>query len=396
MTGAHSIFGASGAHRWIACPGSVQAQAGLPNDDNEASARGTAAHTLAELCLRYDEEPSRHLGEIISVGERSFVVDETMVDAVQSYVEVVRHYAEGAHSIMVEQPFDLSHIRPGMFGTNDACVLRPDGHLIVIDYKNGYGLVDVVDNPQLKYYALGALHFFASQKLFVDRVTLVIVQPNAPHAEGTTRTWDIDPLDLIDFEIALGAAVDRANKPNAPRIPGDHCEYCLAAATCEALTTRINAFAASEFDPVAEISMEKLTQLLDAATIIETRIKAAWALALDIALSGGEIPGYKLVERKARRNWRDADTLSESAIAKAIAEATGLDPDDLFKRVLKSPAQAEKLLPAKERKALEPFVEKKSSGLTLTRDVDPRVSLPAYHSALLDFEEVGDKPPLLF
>jgi len=63
----HAILGASSASRWIGCPGSVNAIAALPKREVERTSlyadEGTAAHNLAERCLREDIDPAHSLGK---------------------------------------------------------------------------------------------------------------------------------------------------------------------------------------------------------------------------------------------------------------------------------------------------------------------------------------------
>jgi hypothetical protein len=48
----HAILGPSSYHRWSACPGSVEAEAPLPNESSEFASEGTAMHELAAIILR--------------------------------------------------------------------------------------------------------------------------------------------------------------------------------------------------------------------------------------------------------------------------------------------------------------------------------------------------------
>lgn len=400
-TRSHSSRGASGAHRWIACPGSVAAQAGLPNTSNEAAARGTAAHELADKCLQNGYDAERFRGDVIVVEKWSFEVDDTMIEGVQLYLDTCRADVEVGDQYFTETTFDLSHLYPGMFGTNDWCVYKPkQRRLIVRDYKNGYGIVEAAFNWQLIYYGIGAAH---SLKLPIDTITVSIVQPNAPHVLGPVREWTFDALDLVDFEIELAAAAKRSADPNAPRIAGDHCQYCLAAHDCPALTAQQMKFAAAEFDPlVVDVKVEKLTQLLDAATMMEARLSAAWALAQNLAEQGVEIPGYKLVERKTRRKWSIEDESERNAAIEAYAADKVHDVADLYTRKLKSPAQIEKVLKAPRggKDALlaefnRKFTTRPPGGKTLARDVDPRVALLPSDPAA-DFEVIDATPSLMF
>ncbi len=86
---AHSELGASIAQRWMACPGSVRLSRGQPNYETTHSRAGTAAHALAEKCLRTGAIPETFLGMTIEGVE----VDEQMVDAVTMFVDYVRRAA---------------------------------------------------------------------------------------------------------------------------------------------------------------------------------------------------------------------------------------------------------------------------------------------------------------
>ena len=48
----HALFGASSAHRWLSCPGSLLLEKDFPDTKSEAAAEGTLAHELAELKAR--------------------------------------------------------------------------------------------------------------------------------------------------------------------------------------------------------------------------------------------------------------------------------------------------------------------------------------------------------
>lgn len=333
--------------------------------------------------------------------EFSFEVDDKMVEDVQSYLDICRADVEPGDQYWTEQRFDLSDLHPGMFGTSDWCCYKvKERRLIVRDYKNGFGLVNVVDNPQLKFYGLGALRVVAKQGFKVDTVTLGVVQPNAPHINGPSREWSIDALDLIDFEMELVAAARKTEDPNAPRTAGDHCEYCLAADDCPALTAVQNMLASADFEPIATIEVQKLTQLLDAATMMEARIGAAWALAQRMAEAGVQIPGYKLVERNTRRKYREDD---KEIVAAKLKEKYGFQNSDIYEPKLKTPAKIEKLIKAprgKKEEALREFnfefVVRPPGGNVLVRDVDPRTTLTASNPAD-DFDAIETpKPVLLF
>lgn len=62
--------------------------------------------------------------------------------------------------VLVEQRLDFSRWVQDSFGTAD-CIIVADAALTVIDMKYGVGcLVEAEENPQMRMYALGALHLF--------------------------------------------------------------------------------------------------------------------------------------------------------------------------------------------------------------------------------------------
>lgn len=87
--GTHSLFSASGSPKWIECNGSTYMEQGLPDEETEYAAEGTAAHELASRCLSGGTHPSEHIGEVIKVGEREFTVDADMAGNVNVYVQFV-------------------------------------------------------------------------------------------------------------------------------------------------------------------------------------------------------------------------------------------------------------------------------------------------------------------
>ena len=87
---------------------------------------------------------------------------------------------------------------------------------------------------------------------------------------------------------------------------------------------------------------------------------------VELALEQGiEVPGCKLVAKRATRKWKSAEDAS-------IALSEYLTEDELYSRDLVSPAQAEKLLKTLKITLPEELVEKVSSGHTLALEDDPR------------------------
>lgn len=381
---AHSKLGASGAHRWMACPGSIRLSANLEDVSSVYAAEGTAAHELAERCLRSGAPAADHIGDEIPVGNHVFTVDEEMAVAVQVYLDAVRGDYDDGDLLFIEARFSLAHLHPGMFGTNDAALYKvKTGKLIVYDYKHGAGyIVDVVRNPQLIYYGIGNLSTPDMATRPLSEVELVIVQPRA--AGEPVRRWSTDVLELFSFAGDLIDAAKATADPNAPLSAGAWCKFCPAAGFCPALREQSIADAQSEFtDAPEDLSADALATILGKAELIGVWIKAVRAEVFRRARDGEIIPGFKFVQKRGRRVWSDA------ADARAyLLDAQGLTTDDVdVPSVLKSPAQIEKLLPKADRQSIARFITAASSGVTLVPETDKRPAVPADLAAEDDFND---------
>ena len=81
---AHSELGASSCERWWNCPGSVAASRGMPNRSSPAAELGTAAHEVAELCLRNGQDALEYVGRTVNGIE----IDAHTADKVQKVGEL--------------------------------------------------------------------------------------------------------------------------------------------------------------------------------------------------------------------------------------------------------------------------------------------------------------------
>lgn len=365
---AHSPIGASGAHRWFECPGSVRLAKSAPPPPSSAYAEeGTFAHAVAEFCLHNRcAPPAEFQGQ---------PVPEEMREAVTEYCEVVMSavHESGTVDSGFEQRFHLKQIHPDAFGTADAWTYNGEQRLLrVFDFKYGAGVpVEAKGNPQLRYYALGVL--LEKPDLLVDTVRVVIVQPRCYHPDGPVRSEDIDALELLDFEADLRRYIAATEDPNAPLVPGEHCRFCPAARICPKLEEKAQALARMEFAPVASApealpayEPQKLAEALALADILEARIKQVREFAYAEAMHGRTPPGWKLVNKQARRKWRD-----EAEAAEALG-LYGLPDDSIYERSLRSPAQIEKALGKANAELLNSLVVKESSGYTLVPESDKR------------------------
>jgi hypothetical protein len=248
--------------------------------------------------------------------------------------------------------------------------------------------VDAVGNPQLRYYGLGALVRMQDMHLphpMPTRVVLAIVQPRAPHALGPVRSETLASASLLMWADELVAAAKATEPDDAPLVPGDHCRFCMAAPRCPKLYEDSLAAAQMVFSPVdlaptqptpaRELSDAQLQRALQAAQLIEPWLRDLYAHAQGLLENGDDIPGWKLVQKRALRHWAMDTVITEPELMKL-----GLKREQIYEPpALRSPAQVEKQLPRSRYAALTPLVVKVSSGVVLAPDTDPR---PAVRAAL--------------
>ena len=365
-------------------------EAPFPDVSSSFANEGTAAHMLAEQCLANGFDPDRFKNYIVDVEAKAnairvgghpdnrttFLVDDHMISNVTGFVEAVRDEADGADAIDLETHYDLRFIAPGMFGTADVTLYHPGRReLAIIDLKYGRGvIVEPKENPQLVLYALGALRRYHNHD--VETVKVVIYQPRAPHPKGAWRSWSLTPDELTSRGDDIGDAAFRTTLPDAELHPGKHCEFCRAAATCPALRQLALEDAVTDFIAEPEPNPETVAKWLDVVGTVETWCKRVREFAAAEAKQGRVPPGYKLVDKKAIRRWKD-----DGQVEQTLRIVMELEDDQIYQpSKINSPAMVEKIVGAKTFRSLLPMVTKQSSGLVLAPDDDPRsaaVSAPA-------------------
>lgn len=371
---AHSKIGASSMKRWAACSGSVKLSEGIESRSSVFAEEGTKAHELGEKWLKE--------GETAIAG---YPVD--MVEHVSVYVDAVcdRFEGEPLENLLVEQRFHLHELHSDLFGTSDAIVWQPGiERLSVIDLKYGAGVpVEVEDNPQLQYYALGAL--LANKQWKPREVEVVIVQPRCPHPDGPVRAQVLQVVDLLDFAADLVEAVKRTEEASDDHAKighgiftealwankyldaGDHCRFCPAAAICPAQKNKAQQLAKQAFAPGLPYDAQQLAETLEWLPVLEAWIKNTREFAYAEAEKGHDIPRHKIVPKRATRRWKDEG----SAIL--WLKQQGVDP--YGEAPVVTPAAAEKLLPKDQRKILDDLCVKESSGHTLVHESDKREAI---------------------
>jgi len=402
MTTGHSSIGGSSAKRWINCPGSVQLCAGITAPPpKDYALEGTAAHSFAEACLKhgYEKVAGMTKDTLIAHGfiteEESKWIDKELKTHVKIYFDTVMDCVHKAHKsaiFEVEKGFDLKHLHPDLYGTNDALIGEFMGTLTVFDLKYGKGnLVDVKENYQLMYYALGAL---AKYDWCFHDVKMVIVQPRAYSAEGAIRSHTMTVEDLVAWgENVLQPAARKTASPSAPLVPGAWCHenFCPAISggqTCPAVMKEAYAVAQIEFSDVSTaedicfpepsaMAPVDVAKVLTFAPLLSAWSKGVVIYAQSLMEQGLSVPGFKLIAKRSIRRWKNPEQTAELLI---------LDhrEDQLFEpKKLKSVAQMEKAI---GKEGLTDLWEQPDNGVKIAPESHKSQAVKS--SAELDFEKI--------
>lgn len=325
----HAKLSASGSSRWLTCPGSVKAEEGFKNTSSVHAQTGTRAHEVADLCLKSGKDADHYLGKEV-LGK---IVDDDMTRAVQSYLDYVRAFETSTSQLFTEDRVDFSHLVPGGFGTLDSAILDFDKRTChIFDYKHGRVFVEAEGNTQGQLYALGLLHELEYLEA-IDTFIINIIQPNA----GNYGSWEISVEDLKTFGEHVEKQAKIALSANAPRRPSESaCLWCKAKPDCPALFKHTQDVIGNEFEDLDKdvLSKEQKRLILDNKSLIESFLKAVEADIEQALLNGEAFPGYKLVEGRSNRKYKDT----------AEAYLIGALGDDAYRKSLISLTAAEKLV----------------------------------------------------
>ena len=347
MPDVHAKLSASGAHRWINCPGSVRLEEDFPDTTSNYAREGTLAHALAEAKLKkyfikgygkkaYDKEV-----EPIKSDE---LYDKSMENYTDVYFDEIKTRALSYKErpfVAIEERVDFSNWVPEGFGTCDCLMIYRDT-MTVIDLKYGKGVeVDPEDNPQLMLYALGAYAGYGF--LFnIKKVTLCIVQPRIDNI----KSWDISAGDLLAFGERIKPIAKDAYNGSDKLCQGEHCRFCKAKSRCPERAKEMFK-SVEKLKPIMDsdiglISNDDISRYLKESTGLIDWIKGLEEEALASILKGEEIPGYKAVEGRSIRKFKDADK------AISLLEGAGYDEAVLYERKPLSLSKLEKLVGKKE------------------------------------------------
>jgi hypothetical protein len=352
------VVGGSTAKRVISCPGSVALCAKMPPKPSSKYAdEGTLLHNVMDLILTTGQTPESFAGmEYEGIKLTQELIDEKVYPALRALDEID---PDKEMEYATETRVGFGDFLPGVFGSTDV-LGRIGRRAIILDWKFGSGVaVDAESNPQLMFYAAAAMRTPEAQWVFdgVDEIECIIVQP------PSVKRWVTTTKRIKQFEQELAMAVKISQMPDAPLNTGDHCRWCAAKPTCPKMTGLVDRSLHAQLDV---LNVEQIAGYLKKADMLEQWIADVRGLAHQILDAGKPVPGFKLVAKRATRQWADDDQALVAMLNEGIPES------ELLTSKVISPAQAEKVLKKHGKQLPANQVVAVSSGSTLVEESDPR------------------------
>ena len=352
------VVGGSTAKRVISCPGSVALCAKMPPKPSSKYAdEGTLLHNVMDLILTTNQTPESFAGmEYEGIKLTQELIDEKVYPALRALDDIdpnkEMEYA-------TETRVGFGNYLPDVFGSTDL-LGRIGKRAVILDWKFGSGVaVAAEENEQLMFYAAAAMRTPEVQWVFdnCEEIECIIVQP------PSVKRWVTTTKRIKEFEQELAMAVKISQMPDAPLTAGDHCRWCAAKPTCPKITGAVDRALHTKID---SLDVVQISAYLKTADILEQWIADVRGLAHQILDAGKPVPGFKLVAKRATRQWADDDQALVAMLNEGIPES------ELLTSKVISPAQAEKVLKKHGKQLPANQVVAVSSGSTLVEDSDPR------------------------
>jgi hypothetical protein len=218
----------------------------------------------------------------------------------------------------------------------------------------------------------GALYDF-------NKVRMTIVQPRLDHISSEVMSVE----DLQDWaHVVVQPAAALAASDDAPTEAGDWCRWCPARATCRKRAEKNLELVRYDFQPGDLLDDDEIAEILGKVDELTKWAADIEAYALQQALGGTSYDGWKLVEGRSVRKYRDELQVAEKLKAAGFNEAV------LYERKLLGITAMEKLVGKKKfTETLGDLVEKPAGKPVLVPVSDKRDEIKGAASAAADFSD---------
>lgn len=326
----HKPFGGSNAGIWVHCPSSASLSKRLPaSPSSEAALEGTHAHEILEAALTTGGLPHG-------------LDDREMQRAVQTALDYVDSILKMCPRAEVYSEIELDYA-DDCGGTFDILIYdRATGFVWVIDFKYGKRPVYPRENAQLLTYAVFARKAFELPR--VNQFVLVIIQPRRFDGGNAVMEWSCSPEAVDEWQGKMDVALANPYRLNPSP---ERCKDCRSAILCDAIRppaalppvpaelarlgakkSRKKDAAPVPFDPKSldPYVLRQAAEALNGLPALESYCASVRKVCDELALVHGcELPGFKVVFKKARAQWDgDPDYIEKELwrIARVSSEVT--------------------------------------------------------------------------
>lgn len=361
----HKRFGSSTAARTDECQLWATRSEGIPNRESSFAIDGTVKHTIMEdLALNPELDLSTLVGS--TCRETGETITQDQVNAArEAWVLTLEVMKE--HQVEEYEPEVTGTADDDVGGTIDFVGFGRE-KLVILDYKFGMGTqVSPTNNKQVLFAtAVCEIESDCAEEVEkYDDYVGVIVQPNSAGVM-VSKVWEFTRDQVDGFWDNHEDNIILARDGKGEAVVGKHCKFCLAnGVNCPESQGQM--LKMEHLDPD---HVDQLVTGLDMIESVKDTIRALEKRAYEQLEIGQEVPGWKLVAKRATRKWKD-----ESEVITKLRRVMGGIKMITTQKVI-TPAQMEKLA-KQEGKAidLEALTVKESSGSTLAHESDKRDAL---------------------
>jgi len=398
--------------RWPHCPGSVREEEKYPDTSGDAAIDGTGSHVLLELSLINNVQANTYDQLIIGDNHHDkpmgWLVDIERCDRVQICLDYVARRQKELKElfpgcIITVQTESKSnpgaHVnRDDWWGTCDITIIArdKDGWILfieVVDYKDGRMYVSEKWNTQLVSYLYGKLAENNLGCVPGTGMRMTIIQPKT--STPIRYMCSTKPDDGLNKDSLMGKvnwlteSAAATDDPNAPLIPGKHCQWCKhnpkRGGTCTAstnksmetikeMTTEIAVL--NDNDGLLELITNAVSDIKSLSPVQLSKLadsEAGFQAAFDKVKkeiqgkieSGVPVPGYAMLPGRASKIWSE----DEDVVVKKL-KAKRFKKDEIFPSKLVTPAAAlakKGLTDVQKKKISDELISEKAGNMTLKK-----------------------------
>ena len=326
----HLTIGGSTISRTIACPAWIKRSKDvIKKPAGEAANLGNLLHDAMENYYKHGDDFESQIERGLTYAD--LVLTDEHIPILNKMVSATDDVLDQYNVIdLVLEPF-VQLIPDLAGGSIDMLGISEDGKTaLILDYKTGRGRVKAIDNEQLMFYTLCAKKDDKTKLLFkdVENFVAAIVQPHVYGLEADIFEFDNATLDR--FITVVGKAIEAAQADKPKAVAGSHCHFCPYSSFCKEKREQAK---------TAYLINTKDKKALTEAVALAQDLKAWCVSVIEDAeffmREGAKLDGYKLVNGRSIRKWKDDK--------EAEKQLSGVFGDAAYNKKLISPTQAAKL-----------------------------------------------------